>query len=60
MHIYDNFLRHSGIVRYRIIEGSIIESLNADHGIDFPKSIQLAVTHAVFVVHVCSAVLRVD
>ena len=37
MHIYDNFLRHSGIVRYRSIECLIIESLNADHGIDFPQ-----------------------
>ena len=35
MHIYDNLLRHSGLVGYRITERLIIESLISDHGIDF-------------------------
>jgi len=37
MHICDDFLQHSGIVRYRFVECKeclFIESLIRDHGID--------------------------
>jgi len=36
MHIYDNFLQHSGIVRYRYHKIVVSDKRITDHGIDFP------------------------
>jgi len=42
MHINDNFLRHSGIGRYGIIECPSIESLISDHGIVLGTRVQFS------------------